>query len=85
MLTSHALILKFRHDPRFSFTKVRIWYVDRGAPEDCSQADGDCIILDAYYLKISSADGEKYIPYHRVRRIFYAGVPVWERKIRPKK
>ena len=80
MLKSHALLLKFRHDARFEFAKVRVCYVDRGAPDDCSCADRNTIpSLEAYYFEVESATGMKYIPYHRIRQIFYEGITIWER------
>jgi uncharacterized protein len=80
MLKSHELLLKFRHDARFEFAKIRVCYVDRGAPNDCSCAEGTAIpALEAYYFEVESETGLKFIPYHRIRMILYAGVTVWER------
>ena len=80
MLRSHELLLKFRHDERFAFPKVRIWYADRGAPSDCSCAGGaDIRDLEAYYFEVTTATGVKSIPYHRIRLIRYGGIPVWRR------
>jgi hypothetical protein len=79
MLKSHELLLKFRHDGRFEFTKVRVIYVDRGAPGDRSCVNGDEIPeLEAYYFEVKSSIGIKYIPYHRIRQIQYAGVTIWQ-------
>ncbi len=81
MLTSHELLLKFRYDARFTFERIRVCYVDRGAPSDCSCADGpDITSLESYYFEVASATGAKYIPYHRLRLIKYAGVTVWEKE-----
>jgi len=80
MLTSHALLLKYRHDPRFSFTDVGIWYIDRGAPGDRSWAYGAGILaLESQYFEMESGSGTKCIPYHRIRRITYAGAVAWEK------
>ncbi|NMB79548.1 MAG: DUF504 domain-containing protein [Methanomicrobiales archaeon] len=80
MLTSHILLLKYRHDPRYSFTGITVWYVDRGAPHDCSRASGSEISsLADQYLEIASPGGAKCIPYHRLRKISYRGEVVWER------
>ena len=80
MLTSHGLLLKFRHDARFVFSRVRVCYVDRGAPSDCSCAEGDAIpSLEPYYFEVNSGSGIKSIPYHRIRLIAYGGIPVWKR------
>ncbi len=80
MLTSHGLLLKYRHDARFSFGDIAVWYVDRGAPGDRSQVSGaDIRALAAHYFEIASETGTKCIPYHRIRRIAYAEKTIWER------
>ncbi len=80
MLTSHTLLLKYRHDAWLSFGNVGAWYVDRGAPGDRSWAYGpDIRALDSQYFEVESATGTKCIPYHRIRRITYEGAIVWER------
>ena len=80
MLTSHTLLLKFRHDPRYDFPDIEVLYVDRGATGNLSQVSGDEIrALEAYYFGIGTGEGEKRIPYHRIRRISFAGKTVWER------
>jgi uncharacterized protein (UPF0248 family) len=81
MLTSHELLLKFWHDSRYSFSGVRVEYVNRGAPNDRSTVGGtDIRVLDAYYLEIATEQGIKYIPYHRIRKLTYEGEIVWEKK-----
>jgi hypothetical protein len=80
MLTSHILLLKYRHDPRYDFGRVTIWYLDRGAPGDRSSAQGAGIsAITDQYLEIATPKGTKYIPFHRLRKIDYDGVPVWDR------
>ena len=80
MRKSHELLSKFRFDPRYSLSQVRVWYVDRGAPGDHSCVDGDHIrTLDSYYMEIGTELETKCIPYHRIRKILYAGKVVWER------
>jgi uncharacterized protein (UPF0248 family) len=80
MLTSHELLLKYWHDTRYTFSEIRVYYVDRGAPGDRSCVDGtDIRLLDAYYFEIASMSGAKYIPYHRIRKIIYDEKIVWER------
>ncbi|MCU0629371.1 MAG: DUF504 domain-containing protein [Methanoregulaceae archaeon] len=80
MLKSHELLLKIRFDPRYEFHKVQVWFVDRGAPGDRSLVAGDEIAtLESYYLEIRSKSGMKCIPYHRIRKILYAGDVIWER------
>ena len=80
MRKSHELLLKFRFDPRYSFSQVQVGYVDRGATGDHSVVDGNHIMaLDSYYMEIETESVTKYIPYHRIRKILYAGEVVWER------
>jgi len=80
MLTSHELLLKFWHDPRYVFSEVQVEYVDRGAPGDRSTVRGrDIRILDAYYFEIATDQHVKYIPYHRIRKLRYEGTTLWER------
>jgi len=80
MRTSHALLLRFRHDPAFDFVHVSVEYLDRGAPDDRSSVDGERIAcLDRDYFVVASGTGETPIPYHRILRILYKGFPVWER------
>jgi len=81
MRTSHALLLRLWHDPAFDIKKATVEYVDRGAPGDRSTAEGEYIInLDRDYFEVISTEGTTPIPYHRIRRITYAGVPIWEKQ-----
>jgi uncharacterized protein (UPF0248 family) len=80
MLTSHGILLKYWHDVRYVFSKIQVWYVDRGAPGDISFVEGrDIQMLDAYYFVILPESGAKSIPYHRIRKIMYNGEALWER------
>lgn len=80
MRTSHSLLLKYFHDPRYSFDRVEVWYIDRGAQNDRSSVTGGQIVkLDAYYFERESPFGTTAIPYHRITRILYDGEPVWIR------
>jgi len=84
MLTSHAILLKYRHDPRFSFTDIGIWYIDRGAGGDRSWVFGpDIGALESHYFEVVSGSGIKCIPYHRIRKITYLGRTVWEKMTNP--
>ncbi len=74
MLTSHKLLEKYWHDSRYDKRKVRVWYIDRGAPEDRSVASGTDIELEPYYMRILSMEGEKPVPYHRILLITYDGI-----------
>lgn len=80
MLTSHELLLKFRHDTRYVFSEVRVEYIDRGAAGDRSTVSGaDIRSLESYYFEIASEQGVKYIPYHRIRKLKYCDNVIWER------
>jgi uncharacterized protein len=80
MRTSHTLLLKYFHDSRYSFDRVEVCYIDRGAPNDRSCVTGDRIVkLDSYYFEREFPYGTTAIPYHRITRILYDGEPVWTR------
>lgn len=80
MRTTRALLLKYLHDPRYTFGSIVVLYRDRGAPGDVSRIAGpDIRHLDAYYMEVSR--DEQYttaIPYHRILRIEYRGRTIWE-------
>ena len=78
MLTSHRILQQYWHDERYDPRKVRVWYTDRGAPEDRSIAQGSDISLEPYNLNIRTPAGEKQIPYHRILIITYHGAVVFE-------
>ncbi len=83
MLTSHKLLQQYWHDNRYDTGKVRVWYIDRGAPDDRSNAGGPDIDLEPYYIVIRTTDGTKPVPYHRILLITYEGKVVFEnQKIR---
>ena len=84
MRTSQALLLKYFYDPRYSFERVRVCYIDRGAPGDCSCVTGGQVVhLDAYYFERESPHGTTAIPYHRITTILYEGEAVWTRGKNP--
>jgi uncharacterized protein (UPF0248 family) len=78
MLTSHRILGRYWHDERYDPRQVRVWYIDRGAPDDRSVADGADITPEPYYLNIRTPQGEKRIPYHRILIITYYGAVVFE-------
>ena len=83
MLTSHKLLQQYWHDDRYDRANVKVWYIDRGAPDDRSCSGGHDISLEPYYLTIRTGDGEKPVPYHRILLITYDGLVVFEnRKVR---
>lgn len=80
MLTSHRLLQQYWHDDRFDTGQVRVWYADRGAPDDRSVAEGPDIRLEPWYLNIRTTAGEKPVPYHRILIITYRGVVVFRNR-----
>jgi uncharacterized protein (UPF0248 family) len=81
MRTSHAILLRLRHDPQFDFDRASIEYVDRGAPGDRSTVPGDRILsLERGGMEIESDNKTKFIPFHRIRRIAYDGKILWEKR-----
>ena len=83
MRTSHALLLRLRHDPQFDFDKAEVEFVDRGAPDDRSAVRGDKIIrLEQGWMEIEWENRPKFIPFHRIRRITYDR-DLWEKTLIP--
>jgi len=80
MLTSHKLLQHYWHDERYSIGNVRVWYSDRGAPNDRSSVSGPDISLEPYYMSIRTTDGEKPVPYHRILLITYEGKVEFENR-----
>jgi len=59
--------------------KAVVYYTDRGAPGDISVAGGEFIrTLDSSWFEVETEKGIKIIPYHRIRKITYGGLPLWE-------
>ena len=84
MRTSHGLLLRLFHDPKFEFRKVSVEYFDRGASGDRSKVQGDKIIhLGQGIMEIESEMKTKFIPMHRIRRIAYDGETMWEKRDEP--
>jgi uncharacterized protein len=80
MRTSHSLLLRLYHDPNYEFIKVSVDYIDRGAPGDRSTVYGDKIMqLDSRGMEIRSGFEAKHIPFHRVLKISYDEIPLWDR------
>jgi uncharacterized protein (UPF0248 family) len=81
MRTSHAILLRLRHDPHYDFGRASVEYVNRGAPDDRSTVQGGQIQnLDQLGMEIESERGTTFIPYHRILRISYDNETVWARE-----
>ncbi len=82
MRTSRALLLKLRYDPRYEFSRATIEYINRGMPSDRSTARGDQIVsLERDGMEIESDLRTKFIPFHRLTRIYYDGITIWQKGI----
>ena len=63
MRTSHALLLRLRHDPLFDFSKAKVEFADRGAQGDMSAVWGDKIVsLGQGWMEIESDMKTKFVP-----------------------
>jgi uncharacterized protein len=83
MRTSHAL-LRLCHDPQFDFCLTSVEYLDRCALGDRSFVQGDKILcLEHGRMEIESDLMNKFIPFHRIRRIIYDGRTMWEKNEGP--
>lgn len=78
MLTSHKLLQQYWHDDRYEIGKVRVWYRERGAPNDRSMVSGPDISLEPSSMSIRTIDGGKPLPYHRILLITYDGEVTFE-------
>lgn len=63
------------------FSKVEIWYIHRGAPDDTRIVNGkDIIEIGKAFLELSNEHGEGVgIPYHRIFRIVADGKVVYDK------
>jgi len=77
MKTAREVLNELKWHKERDFSKVRVHYVHRGAPEDTMELDGDAITgLDQLFFHTADAD----IPYHRIFKITYDGQTVFYRK-----
>jgi len=56
--TPAAVLARWHHDHE----KVRVWYIDRGAPDDRPIVSGQKIILGPDYMTIQTGERERPIP-----------------------
>ena len=79
MRKSREILLKCRHDARYTFSDLEVCYIDRGAPGNMTCIGGDRIEeLGPYGLELFSPYGTTTIPYHRVVKIRYREDVLWE-------
>ncbi len=66
---------------RFDLRRCKVYYIHRGAPGDTKIVEGSAIKnIDRSFLILEGVVEDVYIPYHRIFRIVYDGMPVYERK-----
>ena len=80
-LKSFQLLKQFWHDKKYDIRKVRVHYIERGAPGDLSSVIGsDLKEMDSkFYFGVITVVGIKEVPYHRITRIDYDGNCIWDR------
>jgi uncharacterized protein (UPF0248 family) len=66
---------------RFDLSRCKIYYIHRGAPGNMKIVEGSAIKnIDKSFLVLEGVVEDVYIPYHRIFRIEFDDVPVYERK-----
>lgn len=77
MATAKEMLNKIKWTGK-DFSKLEIWYLHRGAPNNTKIISGSEILkLGKSFFELPEAT----IPYHRIRKIFYDEKLVWERKL----
>lgn len=62
-------------------SKCTIYYVNRGSPDDTAVVEGSQINeIGKGFLILEGIPYEKYIPYHRIIKIEYEGLVIFEKK-----
>jgi len=65
-----SILNQLKWDMRYDFSKVRVWYISRGEPDDMACVDGDDIkVIGHAFLETTRG----YIPHHRIVKIEYEG------------
>jgi len=56
----------------YDISKCKIYYINRGSPDDTAVVEGSQIIkIDKGFLILEGIPYERYIPYHRIIKIEY--------------
>ena len=64
----------------YDLSKCAIYYISRGSPNDIGIVEGGQIIdIDKGFLILEGDPYERYIPYHRIIRIEYENVVIFEK------
>ncbi len=63
----------------YDLSKCRIYYINRGSPEDTAVVEGRQIIdIDKGFLILEGDPYERYIPYHRIIKIEYDNKKIFD-------
>lgn len=63
----------------FDITMCKIHYISRGSPGDIAIAEGSEIKeIDSGFLILEGVPYEKYIPYHRIKKIEYGDKTIFD-------
>ncbi|HDN51274.1 MAG TPA: DUF504 domain-containing protein [Thermoplasmatales archaeon] len=74
LMNTVSLLNKLKWDSRYDFSKVRVWYVSRGEPDDMAFVDGDDIhVIGRAFLETARG----YVPHHRIVKIEYEGQEIF--------
>lgn len=64
----------------YDLSKCTIYYINRGSPNDIGIVEGGQIIeIGKGFLILEGIPYERYIPYHRIVRIEYEDVMIFEK------
>jgi uncharacterized protein (UPF0248 family) len=82
-LKSLQLMQQFKYDPRYDMSNVKVFFVDRGSPDDVSSVEGTNISMsdNHFFFNINNGIDVKSVPYHRIYRIEYGGKCMFERSL----
>lgn len=65
----------------YDLSKCKIYYINRGSPDDTAVVEGSQIVeIGKGFLILEGIPDEKYIPYHRIIRIEYEDLAIFEKK-----
>lgn len=64
----------------YDLSKVQIYYINRGSPDDTNIIDGSSIMnIGKAFLTINGIPQESYIPYHRIFMMTYDNNVIFQR------
>ena len=64
----------------YDLSKVKIYYINRGSPNDIAMVGGSKILaIERGFIKLHSLPYETMIPFHRIKLITYDGEKIFER------